>query len=211
MPAYVSAASDAAADDSANAFTAPRRSPRPKDSGTPNIPPPPAMPAMPGYGAAPGAGNAFSQIPAPPPVIASAPSASVVAAGFPVQQPAAMPEPMRPAQAVADVAPGPNDLLMTLHVSLYPSQREWAADRLTACDWRSNPQVVDGLVKAARNDPAPLVRAGCVRALARMHASSEPAIAAVRDLRADADARVRQEAEDALAALQVVRPVRLRD
>jgi hypothetical protein len=163
---------------------------------------------MPGYGAAPGAGNAFTQIPAPPPVIAAAPSAAVVAAGFPV---AAPPPPAPLPRMAADEMPGTGALLTTLRGSLYPSQREWAADRLTACDWRANPQIVDALVTAARNDPAPLVRAGCLRALAHMGATSEPAVNAARDLRSDADARVRQEAENTLGVLQTVRPVRLRD
>jgi hypothetical protein len=104
-----------------------------------------------------------------------------------------------------------NELLVTLRASLYPSQREWAADRLTTVDWRTQPQVIDGLVAAARTDPAPLVRVGCLRALARTRATCEPAIATARELKNDLDPRVRQEAEQTLSVLQTVRPVRAND
>jgi hypothetical protein len=161
------------------------------------------MSRMPGYTAAAGAKYA----PEPPPAIAAAPSASVVAAGYPL---VARTNPANAANPNSfDQAPSSQELLKTLHTSLFPSQREWAADRLTAYDWRSEPQVVEGLAKTARVDPAPLVRAGCLRALARMHAVCEPAITVARELKTDADPRVRQEAEQTLATLQAVRPVRV--
>jgi hypothetical protein len=158
---------------------------------------------MPGYTAVPGVRYA----PEPPPVIAAAPSASVVAAGYPIVAGSKAENGANPSSF--DQAPGSQELLTTLRTSLYPSQREWAADRLTASDWRSEPQVVQGLANAARVDPAPLVRAGCLRALARMHAVCEPALSVAKELKTDADPRVRQEAEQTLGVLQAVRPARV--
>jgi hypothetical protein len=209
MPAYISAASAAAADDGGNAFSSPRPVPK-SNAGSLNTQPPPVS-MMPGYTGASGSEGKWLQIPAAPPVIAAAPSASVVAAGFPV---AALPA---RAPAGAEGVPleaglSASELLMTLQTSLYPSQREWAVDRLTACDWHADSRIVDGLVKSARTDPAPLVRAGCLRALARMRAASEVTLAAARELKADTDSRVRQEAETTLGVLQsAARSVRLSD
>jgi hypothetical protein len=92
-------------------------------------------------------------------------------------------------------------LLGMLKESLYPSQREWAAECLARQNWRSQPQVVDALVLAARADPAPAVRAGCVRALGKMKANTLPVVQAVQTLKSDGDPRVRHEVEETLAAL----------
>jgi hypothetical protein len=200
VPAYISAATTAAKDNGGNAFSEPQPAPKSNVGRAPSNPP--TISRMPGYTAVPGVAYA----PEPPPVIAAAPSASVVAAGYPLVAGANGVKGANPSSF--DHAPGSQELLMTLRTSLYPSQREWAADRLTACDWHSEPQVVEGLARTARVDPAPLVRAGCLRALARMHATCEPAIAVARELRSDGDPRVRQEAEQTLGVLQAVRPVR---
>ena len=78
-----------------------------------------------------------------------------------------------------------------LHDSLYPSQREWAAESLASMDWRRQPQIVDVLVERAKNDPAPTVRAECVRSLGRMKADTVGAVEVVKALRSDSDAQVR--------------------
>jgi hypothetical protein len=96
-----------------------------------------------------------------------------------------------------------HQLMAVLKDSLYPSQREWAADCLSRQDWRVQPQVVQALLTAAREDPAATVRAGCVRALAHMKVNILPVVGAVQALKADADPRVRQEVEEALPALGV--------
>src|SRR5205814_10099220 len=88
-----------------------------------------------------------------------------------------------------------------LRDSLYPSQREWAAEGLAAMDWRAHPQVVQCLATAAKEDPAPAVRATCVRCLASMKVNTVPVITIVRSLKDDKDPRVRQEAERALSVL----------
>ncbi len=105
-----------------------------------------------------------------------------------------------PAGAGLELAPTPQ-LVALLRTSLYPSQREWAADCLSQQDCHKEPQAVQALVSAAKDDPAPSVRAGCVRALARLHINTPPVLAALKALRTDTDAAVRQEAEQALSAI----------
>jgi hypothetical protein len=94
-------------------------------------------------------------------------------------------------------------LQAVLRDSLYPSQREWAAEKLAALDWRREPRIVDCLTKAAHDDPAPTVRAGCVRCLAQMHLNTVPVVSVIQSLKTDADPRVRHEVEQALAVLGV--------
>ena len=92
-------------------------------------------------------------------------------------------------------------LLAKLRDSLYPSQREAAADALAGRDWHAQPQIVEELVKAAREDPAPVVKAECVRVLVRMNVNKASVVAACQALKSDPDARVRKEAEQALLVL----------
>jgi hypothetical protein len=123
---------------------------------------------------------------------------------------------MMPANPALAVPPGPNmvqpvgfaqdgatlpQLQAMLRDSLYPSQREWAADRLALHDWRMEPRVLDSLLTAAREDPAPMVRAGCVRSLGKMKANTVPVVAVVQAMRGDSDPRVREEVEQTLAIL----------
>jgi hypothetical protein len=88
-----------------------------------------------------------------------------------------------------------------LKESIYPSQREWAADQLSACDWHKNLEVVPVLLKAAKEDLAPTVRAGCIRCLARMNVNTVPIVLAIQAMKKDADPRVQTEAEQALSVL----------
>jgi hypothetical protein len=95
------------------------------------------------------------------------------------------------------------DMVSVLKTSTYPSQREWAANNLASPEWREHPAVVPALVIAARDDPAPTVRSGCVHNLARMGVTAEPVLATLRQLKNDADPRVRVEAERALTRLSI--------
>jgi hypothetical protein len=92
-------------------------------------------------------------------------------------------------------------LISTLRESMLPSEREMAADTLAQVDWKSEPHVVKTLVDVAGKDPAPVVRASCVRALGKMKANTLPVVQAVQALKSDSDARVRQEVEQALSIL----------
>jgi hypothetical protein len=95
----------------------------------------------------------------------------------------------------------PQHLVAILRDSLYPSQRGDAAQALANQDWRAQPQLVEALVKAAKEDPAPIVRAECVHSLAHMGAATLPVVKVCQALKADPDPRVRKEAEQALLAL----------
>jgi hypothetical protein len=118
-------------------------------------------------------------------------------AGTPAVQPAAAPA---PAGAVSGISNVPQ-LLLVLRESIYPEQREWAAERLAAVDGRVSPQVTPALIKAAREDTAPTVQVACVRGLSRLNCNSPEALAALRAMQSNADPRVRHEAGQALAKL----------
>ncbi len=85
---------------------------------------------------------------------------AVVAFGQPVTVTAPPPDMVRKKSLEAHSI----QVMMTqLKESLYPSQREWAAEGLTSANWKVHPQVVDALCAAAQNDPAPTVRCRCAR------------------------------------------------
>jgi hypothetical protein len=98
-------------------------------------------------------------------------------------------------------AVNPQHAMMVLRDAANPEQREWAAVNLATVSWQSSPQVVEALLTAARKDPAPIVRAACVRSLARMHVNTAPAIGVLQALKADPDPRVQREATEALQRL----------
>jgi hypothetical protein len=98
-------------------------------------------------------------------------------------------------------APVPVAYMSVLQGSRAADQREWAAENLGGFDGWTNPRVVDALARAAREDASPLVRATCLRSLARMNVQTLPVLTTVRDARRDGDPRVRAEAEQALRQL----------
>jgi hypothetical protein len=100
-----------------------------------------------------------------------------------------------------EISPELAKLSVLMHESLYPSQREWAAERLASFDWRRQPQAVELLIERAKQDAAPSVRVECIRSLGRMTSDAPGVVETVRLCRFDADPRVRQEADDALAKL----------
>ncbi len=104
----------------------------------------------------------------------------------------------------ATVAEGgltPQLLVRQLHESLYPSQRELAAEKLASFDPKQADGAVQALAQAVREDPAAMVRATCVRALARMRANTSPARSAIEAAKHDADPRVRTAADEAMSVL----------
>jgi hypothetical protein len=106
-----------------------------------------------------------------------------------------------PSYEQARASQGVSQMQTALRDSLYPSQREWAAESLATVDWRTNPQVVEALLTAARNDPAATVRAACVRCLCKMNVNTLPVVTTVQSLKTDPDPRVRQEVDQALMVL----------
>jgi len=124
------------------------------------------------------------------------PGQAVVPAGYyPAQVPMApYGQPMLDPQAV-------HQMMQTLREALYPSQREMAAEGLASLDCRAFPQVFEALLAAAKDDPAPTVRATCVRCMTGLSVPPTLRQMTVQTLRADTDPRVRQEAENGLARL----------
>lgn len=94
-----------------------------------------------------------------------------------------------------------HQLMQTLREGLYPSQREMAAEALAALDCRAFPQVFEVVLGAAKDDPAPTVRATCIRCLGNLNLPPTVLMMTLQTLKADADPRVRLEAEQALARL----------
>jgi hypothetical protein len=93
------------------------------------------------------------------------------------------------------------DYLHLFKESIYPSQREWVAEQMAACDWRKNDAVVEAILTGAKDDPAATVRAACVRCLAKMKVNTVPVVVALQGLKADVDPRVRTEVDEALSSL----------
>jgi HEAT repeat protein len=98
--------------------------------------------------------------------------------------------------------PATPKLLADLREALLPSQRELAAEGLRSVDWKTNPEVVTELTKAAKEDPSPMVRVACIKALGAMRASSEPVLQTLEALSTDSDSRIREEANEAKSMLQ---------
>jgi hypothetical protein len=171
---------------------------------------------MPGRGAVPLA----YQGPVPPNPTGGMP---MMAQGYPMMPyPAPMPMPMMgqgypmmpamPMQPVQYVnpsmdrpglmVPGSMSLqqkISLLQTSIYPSTREEVVISLCESDSRSQPQVVQLLLKVAKDDPAPMVRAACITGLTRMNVAGEQMVQTLAALKTDADPRVRQAVEDAMA------------
>jgi hypothetical protein len=104
----------------------------------------------------------------------------------------------QPVQPLQDPQNNSASLLQMLRESDYPSQREWAADQLAS---QSNPLVVNALLTAAKDDPAPMVRACCVRCLTRMQVQTVAVANVLQQLQEDKDPRVRDAVVQAMTAM----------
>jgi hypothetical protein len=168
------------------------------------------MPMMPyDMGAGRGTVPMSYQGPMPPNPLGDAGQMPMAPGYFPMPMP--MPGPLQMSVPYSNPAmdrpgmimgnPSISQNVQTLQSSLYPSQREVAANNLATYDWRTCTQVVPVLTTAAREDPAATVRSACVYALARMGVTTEPVMQMLEQLKGDNDPRVRQEAERALSRL----------
>jgi hypothetical protein len=177
----------------------------------------PPMPPMP-HGGAPMPGCGVPMMAQAPPIPQQAP---MMAAYPPMPGYYPAPMPINPAMAVPTPPPQqtafgtpetatPPQLLAIVRDSLYPSQREYAIERLSLMDWRSMPDIIDGLVKAAKEDPAATVRACSVRCLVKMKPDRADVVEAIASLRMDKDDRVRKEVADALLVLTPTPPSGIR-
>lgn len=82
-----------------------------------------------------------------------------------------------------------------------PSQRENAADQLSKIRGPNMNQAAQALATALKEDPAPLVRAACIRSLSRMKINSIEVLEVISEKKSDLDPRVRMEADQALIQL----------
>jgi hypothetical protein len=82
-----------------------------------------------------------------------------------------------------------------------PSQREYAADQLSKIRGASMNLAVQALATAVKEDPAPLVRAACIRSLTRMKINTIEVLEVINEKKTDLDPRVRMEADQAIIQL----------
>jgi len=115
-----------------------------------------------------------------------------------------------PANMMAYIQPqytaAPVDMVLTENVQTLknanqPSQREYAADQLSKIRGVSMNQAVIALATAIKEDPAPLVRAACIRSLTRMKINTIEVLEVINEKKTDLDPRVRMEADQALIQL----------
>ena len=82
-----------------------------------------------------------------------------------------------------------------------PSQREYAADQLSKIRGVSMSLAVQALATAVKEDPAPLVRAACIRSLTHMKINTIEVLEVINEKKTDLDPRVRMEADQAIIQL----------
>jgi hypothetical protein len=139
--------------------------------------------------------------PAPMPVFTTPPTPVPVtmttAAPAPLPTRAAAPAPIAPPKQLSPEEIVQSKYQHALVEGLRPSEREEAAEMLSALP-HVGPTSITALVTAARQDPAASVRACCVRSLRQINCTDPSYQLALRALRNDADAGVRGEVEKAL-------------
>lgn len=91
--------------------------------------------------------------------------------------------------------------IQMLKTANQPSQREYAADQLSKIRGVSMPQAAHALATAVKEDPAPLVRAACIRSLTRMKINTIEVLEVINEKKTDLDPRVRMEADQAMIQL----------
>src|SRR5262249_14196498 len=124
------------------------------------------------------------------------------------------PKPASPAQKPATTPPDSSGeieaayhpdrvyrLIGSLRDNLLPSMREVAAMELGDAG-RERPEAVAALIDAAAHDPAPTVRACCVRQLGTLRVQSAECRVALESLKDDRNEDVRNEANVVLATWQ---------
>ena len=82
-----------------------------------------------------------------------------------------------------------------------PSLRENAADQLSKIRGVSMNLAIQALATAIKEDPAPLVRAACIRSLTRMKINTIEVLEVINEKKTDLDPRVRMEADQAIIQL----------
>lgn len=117
------------------------------------------------------------------------------------QMPANMMAYIQPQYTAAPVDVVLTENVQTLKNANQPSQREYAADQLSKIRGVSMNLAVQALATAVKEDPAPLVRAACIRSLSRMKINTIEVLEVINEKKTDLDPRVRMEADQALIQL----------
>lgn len=146
----------------------------PPSAPPPAVPAPLPLPSVPVPAAPPAGVPALPPIPVPPGGLSAAPAMPKTTQVVP----AARAEPAGPAVVTAvvpSVSPATAGLtrdidphVLALRTELAPSQRAMAAKALAGCRHGSTDAVKSQLFLAAKNDPAPLVRAVCIEELCKL-------------------------------------------
>ena len=103
----------------------------------------------------------------------------------------------RPAALLDSVSQQIHDL----HAALGPSQREMAAEALTASGAHAAPEVIGALIAAAQHDPAPSVRLCVVRCLYRLSGEVPDVVPVLAQMQEDANPQVQLAAKQSMAEL----------
>ena len=117
------------------------------------------------------------------------------------QMPANMMAYIQPESTVMPVDTVLMENVVMLKNANQPSQREYAADQLSKIRGVSMNLAVQALATAVKEDPAPLVRAACIRSLTRMKINTIEVLEVINEKKTDLDPRVRMEADQAIIQL----------
>lgn len=116
--------------------------------------------------------------------------------------PAAPKQPPATAQPATTQPPASlQEQLANLREGIAPSQRELAAMALTLGESHKSPEVVAALMNACRTDPAPMVRATCIRCLFRLAPDAPQVIPIIEERKSDKNVEVQKLAALALEEL----------
>jgi hypothetical protein len=92
-------------------------------------------------------------------------------------------------------------LIGSMNDDLLPSMREVSAETLARIA-KDRPEVVEAMIRSAKNDPAPNVRICCCRCLVSMEVRSAECVTALKSLEDDREKSVRTAAAAALSLME---------
>jgi HEAT repeat protein len=99
-----------------------------------------------------------------------------------------------------------DELIGHLRESKYPGYREWAAQQLAYVHDASRGAAVEALLAACKSDSAANVRVACIKSLEIMKMGTPSVLEAIKVLKKDADATVRDQAIKTYAHLPRLMP-----
>jgi hypothetical protein len=94
-----------------------------------------------------------------------------------------------------------HQMLALLRESIYPEQREWAAENMSSFDWHLSPEIAEGLMTTAQKDTVVAVRTACIRCMVRMEINTPQVRNVLETLKTEKEPQIQKEAKKALAKL----------